>query len=100
MKGHNHGPDMEEDFEADGDEATQKEYEKLAGMSLEDILKAGQIALYGRLVAKATAGTASHQELAILRNVLKDNGLTLGIPPEVKPEGNALDLPTFEDPEE
>lgn len=73
------------------------------GKSVEDILREGQKALFAELVARCRSGKASHQELAVLRNVLKDNGLTLGIPPEDhtgKAETAApLDLPSFEDPE-
>ncbi|RWI46829.1 MAG: hypothetical protein EOQ93_29315 [Mesorhizobium sp.] len=87
----------EEPQEAAPDEAepeTNAEYLALMGLSVEDILREGQKALFARLVSACRAGTASHQELAILRNILKDNGLTLGIPPEeTGPKGQPLPLP-------
>jgi hypothetical protein len=68
------------------------EYLSLMDKSVEDILREGQKALFARLVSACRAGTANHQELAILRNILKDNGLTLGIPPE-KPNGGRTAAP-------
>lgn len=85
-------PDMAEDIEA-GNEVTNAEYLQLMDKSIEDILREGQKALFARLVSSCRAGTASHQELAILRNILKDNGLTLGIPPERPAGGDRLPLP-------
>lgn len=77
-------------------------YQELMGKSVEDILREGQKALFARLVAVCRSGTASHQELAILRNILKDNGLTLGIPPEAPAPGTItpMPMPDFGDPEE
>ena len=77
-----------------------REFEELMGKSLEDILREGQKALFARLVTACRAGSATHQELAILRNVLKDNGLTLCIPPEQPPEeGKPMDLPEYPEPD-
>lgn len=78
--------------EADN-EQSNAEYLALMGKTVEEILREGQKALFARLVSACRAGTANHQELAILRNILKDNGLTLGIPPEQKPTGEKLPLP-------
>lgn len=75
-------------------------YLELMGKSVDDILRDGQKALFARLVAVCRSGTASHQELAILRNILKDNGLTLGIPPEAPAVGTPMAMPDFGDPEE
>jgi hypothetical protein len=70
------------------------------GMTVQDILREGQTALFARLVGACRLGTASHQELAILRNILKDNGLTLGIPPAAPAEqSEQVTLPDFERPE-
>ncbi|WP_269929936.1 hypothetical protein [Aminobacter sp. HY435] len=75
------------------------EFDRLMGMSVEDILREGQKALFANLVGKVRSGKANHQEKAILRNILKDNGLTLGIPPDAPREEVApLDLPDFETP--
>lgn len=78
---------------------TNPEFLRLMGLSLEDILREGQKALFADLVSKVRSGQASHQEKAILRNLLKDNGLTLGIPPETAPEQPQADLPEFGEPE-
>lgn len=88
--------DEEEQPEAE----TNEEFLRLMGMSVQDILREGQKALFADLVGKVRSGQASHQEKAILRNILKDNGLTLGIPPE-EPERSEppADLPEFGEPE-
>ncbi len=74
-------------------------FDELMGKSVEDILKEGQKALFARLVGRVRSGLANHQEKAILRNILKDNGLTLGIPPETPRAIEQAPLPDFEDPE-
>jgi hypothetical protein len=92
-------PEPEADIEADEhEEQTNAEYLALMGKTVEEILREGQKALFARLVSSCRSGTASHQELAILRNILKDNGLTLGIPPE-KPQGDGTKLPLPDDME-
>jgi hypothetical protein len=74
---------------------------ELMDKSVEDILREGQKALFARLVAVCRSGSASHQELAILRNILKDNGLTLGIPPEGPTAPTTpMPMPDFGEPEE
>ena len=90
----------------DETEQDDSEYEafvaELEGKSVQDILREGQKALFIQLVARTRTSKASHQELAVLRNVLKDNGLTLGIPPERPAEDShhvPADLPDFQDPE-
>jgi hypothetical protein len=80
-------------------EEPEEDYSDLEGLTVEDILRAGQKALFIQLVGRSRSGKASHQELAILRNILKDNGLTLGIPPEKSSTTVPMDLPTFEDPD-
>lgn len=77
------------------------DYSDLEGMSLADILREGQKAIFVQLVGKCRSGKANHQELAILRNILKDNGLTLGIPPEqsVTEAEAPAELPDFPHPE-
>lgn len=90
----------QDDYGDNGGPKVNGEYDRLIDMSVEDILREGQKALFARLVSVCRNGEASHQEMAILRNILKDNGLTLGIPPE-KPEAkkDPVDLPDFEDPD-
>ncbi|GJE18751.1 hypothetical protein [Methylobacterium marchantiae] len=56
-------------------------FEALEGKSLMELLEAGQVALVRNLVAAAQAGTISHQEAGVLRNLLRDNGMTMGLPP-------------------
>ncbi|RWP84726.1 MAG: hypothetical protein EOR11_19900 [Mesorhizobium sp.] len=73
--------------------AAAKEYEVLNGLTLEEVYQLGHKALVARLVSRCRAGIASHQELAILRNLLKDNGLTLGITPDKPASGEKLPLP-------
>lgn len=79
---------------------TNEEFLRLMGLSVEDILREGQKALFADLVGKVRAGEANHQEKAILRNILKDNGLTLGIPPEAPAQSKSPeDFPEFEEPD-
>lgn len=93
---------MAGDEEDPDGENLRKEFMDLMGKSVEEILRDGQKALFADLVGKVRLGLASHQELAILRNVLKDNGLVLGIPPEAVSEDEAslkrpaMDLPSFD----
>lgn len=74
-------------------------FDELMGKSVDDILREGQKDLFARLVAKVRTNRASHQEMAIFRNILKDNGLTLGIPPQAAENSPKVDLPEFTDPE-
>lgn len=95
--GHNSGDDQELDEKAAVEASI---FAELDGLSVDDILRAGQRALFLQLVTKARALTANHQELAILRNILKDNGMTLGIPPEKPAATEApMDLPTYDRPD-
>lgn len=91
--------EMNPDAEA-GDAAIEAaEYDDLMGLTVEEILKEGQKALFARLVGKVRSGLASHQEAAILRNILKDNGMTLGLPPVRPQAGQTMDLPEFGKPD-
>jgi hypothetical protein len=84
----------EEDNE--GNYAEQEALAKLQGMSLDGILRAGLEASLRLLVAKVIAGTASASVLAVLRNMLRDNGMVMNKMVEgdaVKP----LPLPTGDD---
>jgi hypothetical protein len=87
--GHNSGEDPED-----------LDFSDLEGMTLEEVLRAGQKAIFVQLVGVVRSGKASHQELAILRNLLKDNGLTLGIPPATEDSREEpAELPEFGKPE-
>lgn len=57
--------------------AEQEALARLQGLDVQAVLQMGHEAMIRLLTARVAAGTASHQELAILRNVLRDNGLTL-----------------------
>jgi hypothetical protein len=98
------GSDVDPEDATDGpDPALESAFLELMDKSVEDILREGQKALFARLVAVCRSGSASHQELAILRNILKDNGLTLGIPPEAPSTGNTplpLPIPEYGEPED
>ena len=102
-----------EDFEDEAGnsieaQAERNEFEALMEKSVQEILRDGQKALFARLVSRCRLGLATHQEQAILRNVLKDNGLIFGIPPEKADNkdgmghngGPPLDLPVYGDPDE
>lgn len=69
--------DHDYDAEAETNTAEQEALARLQGMDIERVLQMGHEATIRLLAAKAIAGTASHQELAILRNMLRDNGQTL-----------------------
>lgn len=69
---------------------------------LEDLHKEMLVQLW----VKLKAGVISHQEMAILRNMLRDNGLTVPIKPtipgiatEIRRGPLVEDLPTFDDPD-
>lgn len=78
---------------------------KMGGMSLEQVVRAGHEMVLRLLVAKVNAGTIKHQELAILRNMLRDNGMVWSLPPppidgEAAPVlPSAEDLPQLEAPD-
>lgn len=93
-------PTEEVSSEQPQDGLSEEAFQQLMGQSVEDILREGQKALFARLVSVCRSGSASHQELAILRNILKDNGMTLGIPPEVQTPVEQSDLPVYGEPEE
>lgn len=69
--------DNDFDAEAETNSAEQEALARLQGMDIERVLQMGHEAAIRLLAAKVIAGTASHQELAILRNVLRDNGQTI-----------------------
>jgi len=88
-----------EDADSDGEELSA-DFQELMGKTVEEILKEGQKVLFAKLVSICRSGLASHQHMAVLRNILKDNGLTLGIPPEQPQRSEApVDLPNFGKPE-
>lgn len=64
--------------------------------------------MLAQLLVKLKAGQASHQELAVMRNLLRDNGLTMAVKPAIEhePSGNRIgfipprpELPDLGDPE-
>ena len=73
---------------------------RLDNLSEADILARSRKSLLKRLAAKAELGTLSHQEAAILRNLLRDNGLVMALgDPKATPRPLPVedDLPEFED---
>lgn len=68
---------------------------------LEDLHKEMLVQLWVRL----KSGVISHQEMAIVRNMLRDNGLTMPIKPTIPGQatevrrGPVEDLPTLDDPD-
>ena len=66
-----------EDPDAADKAAVKAFLDVLNRMGMEGVLQKGHEALLRLLVAKTAAGTASHQEMAILRNMLRDNGMVL-----------------------
>lgn len=84
--------------------AEEEAVDGLRGVSIEETFRRGHAALLRRLVAKCETGTANHQELAILRNLLRDNGMTMGIDAQktIEPKMDLLEthgpLPLLEAP--
>ena len=69
----------EEGSEEEGNSAALQAFlAKLGGMNIEGVLQAGHQAMLRLLVAKVALGDATHQEMAVLRNMLRDNGMVLG----------------------
>ncbi len=87
--GHNGGPPLE-------DEGIDPEVQ---GMDLQALLREGQKALLVSLVSKLRKGVATHQEQAILRNMLRDNGMMLPPTSTAPDTPEPADLPDFEDPD-
>jgi len=83
----------------------QEALNRMKGMDIQAVLQAGHEATIRLLTARAIAGTASHQELAILRNLLRDNGMALAgkviegstVKPLPLPEG--VDIPELPTPD-
>lgn len=91
----------EEDFEAD----KQAEAEARASMGnfgVEELLREGHEALLRELVVKVKAGTASKDDKAQLRQMLKDNGMVWPeLAAKAKPSVNqpTIELPELEEPD-
>ena len=71
--------------------------DEMSGLSAEQVIRLGHEAMLRLLVAKVAAGTATHQELAILRNMLRDNGMVWSLPPPPIDGQTARELPTVAD---
>lgn len=88
--------------EFDTRKIVQDELAALSGKSLEEVLQEGHEALLRLLVAKVRTGTASHQEQAVLRNILRDNGMVIAVPPMKTIDGELappLNLPQLAPPD-
>lgn len=79
----------------------QEALAQLEGLSLDQLLRKGLENLLRDLVAKSMAGTLSHQGAAVLRNLLRDNGMTMDAQPPAKTiEHQPLKaLPKFDPPD-
>lgn len=84
------------------DIALQKAKDSLNQMPAEELIRRAHFALLRELLAKLELGRLSHQEAAILRNMLRDNGMVLGVPPQGMSPGRDEDpvaLPSFDSDE-
>jgi hypothetical protein len=85
--------------------ASVAEDELVAELRIKDVgelLDQAHKELLVSLLAKLRASTATHQEMAILRNLLRDNGMVLSIRPRDAqgPQATApAELPTLDDPD-
>jgi hypothetical protein len=89
--------DAGDGLDATDAQAISDELVALEGLSLEQVLRAGLESTLRLLVAKVKAGVASHQEMAILRNILRDNGMVLALPPKTI-EGKVVNQPPLDLP--
>lgn len=80
----------------------QEQRQALTQLPAEEIIRRAHFALLRELLAKLEAGQATHQEMAILRNMLRDNGMVLGVAPaDMKPGVETpRPLPSFDDDED
>lgn len=68
-----------EDYERnDPNPVDLEELDKLKGMGVKEMLEEARKQLVMQLLLKVKAGDASASELAVLRNLLRDNGMILG----------------------
>jgi hypothetical protein len=82
-----------------GLQALRNQRETLNQLPTDELLRRSHFALLRELLAKLELGVLSHQEMSILRNMLRDNGMVLGVPPAGQQPGvsQPRDLPTFDD---
>lgn len=80
--------------------ALRQQREKLHNQSTEEIIRRGHRALLETLLVKSEDGSISVQEMAVLRNILRDNGMVLGVPPQGQAPGAEEPRPLPEFPEE
>lgn len=67
------GPEV--DNQMDKEFATHKE--QLKAMEFSELLEIARREMIEDLMVRVRLGLASHQDLAVLRNLLKDNGMTM-----------------------
>lgn len=94
------------ELDEDGGEEAPIDFTDLEGKSVAEVLVEGRKALFIELVGRVRSHKATHQEMAILRNLLRDNGMSLGLVLEAGAEDGVskapeqpLPLPDFGDPE-
>lgn len=69
--------DDEDEFDGKNSPDSQSKIDELQGLSEEELGRRARKAQLVDLLAKLELGILSHQEHAVLRNLLKDNGLNL-----------------------
>lgn len=93
---------MEDDNEEVGRE--DQEVSRLANLPVEELLERAHRALIKRLLVRIENGTATKDDIAQLRQLLKDNGMTYpemsgGGTGVVKDKVEPAELPELEDPD-
>lgn len=93
--------EQDDELDLDGARVEAEALAKLADLPIEAVIQAGHEAMLRLLVAKVAAGTIKHQELATLRNMLRDNGMTLIRPTKEPVKALPLpdDMPRLEEPD-
>lgn len=92
-EGHNGGPPLDD---------LSDRIAELAKLDATDILRLAHKKLLATLLAKLDAGLLTAAEAVTLRNLLKDNGMILGVPPEPAPGApvpQPAPIPRYQPPE-
>jgi hypothetical protein len=76
-----------------------EELDRLKGLSLKELLEEARLAAVRTLLIKVQHHEASAAELAVLRNLLRDNGLIMGLDAEEGHEGSSAEAMGFHLPD-
>lgn len=98
--GHNEGPEMD----SEAWEEQKRQRQELLKSSEQDLAARARKVLLVNLLQMVEDGTATAQDMNVLRALLKDNGMIMGDPLEDTPDGKPkapqkLALPSFDDPD-